>query len=93
MMELAEGGSVIDVATLQSILSKYRETDTVGGVAYIFDLDAGIPNRPIIRDYVRIVKDKALSRTVTRRLLPAPSRAHLTMEAPAWKSSDQPSKP
>ncbi len=64
MTELADYGSSIDCMTLRAILEKNRELECVGGFPYVLNLDDGIPHRPVIRDYVRIVKDKALLRKV-----------------------------
>jgi replicative DNA helicase len=64
MIDLADTGSSIDCMTLRSILAKTKELDTVGGFPYVLDLDAGLPTRPVIRDHMRIVKDKALLRKV-----------------------------
>jgi replicative DNA helicase len=64
MIDLADTGSSIDCMTLRSILAKTKELETVGGFPYVLDLDAGLPSRPVIRDHMRIVKDKALLRKV-----------------------------
>ena len=84
MIELADVGSSIDTLTLRAIMDKNRELEACGGFPYILDLDAGLPSRPIIRDYVKIVKDKALLRKVmsisTAALARAESQADLGME-------------
>jgi replicative DNA helicase len=39
-----------------------KEIETVGGVAYLASLTEGLPRRPVIEEYIRIVKDKSLLR-------------------------------
>jgi replicative DNA helicase len=43
-------------------LAKRKEIESVGGVAYLAFLTEGLPRRPNIEEYVRIVKDKSLLR-------------------------------
>ncbi|MGA3264516.1 MAG: replicative DNA helicase, partial [Terracidiphilus sp.] len=43
-------------------LSRYKEVEAVGGVAYLASLTEGLPRRPVIEEYIRIVKDKSLLR-------------------------------
>ena len=59
MSELADAGSTIDIVTLSNALSRFKEAEAVGGVAYLASLTEGLPRRPVIEDYIRIVKDKA----------------------------------
>ena len=47
---------------LANELVRYKEIETVGGVAYLASLTEGLPMRPVIEDYIRIVKDKSLLR-------------------------------
>ena len=60
--ELADSGRAIDLVTLAEELSRRKEVESVGGVAYLSSLTDGLPHRPNIEQYVRIVKDKALLR-------------------------------
>ena len=39
-----------------------RRSKSVGGVAYLASLTEGLPRRPVIEDYIRIVKDKSMLR-------------------------------
>ena len=39
-----------------------RRSRSVGGVAYLASLTEGLPRRPVIEEYIRIVKDKSLLR-------------------------------
>jgi replicative DNA helicase len=52
--------------TLPAELESRRELETVGGYAYVADLIAGVPDRPSIKHYVRIVKEKAALRKLMR---------------------------
>lgn len=62
MQELGNEGHGVDLVTLANELSKYKEVEAVGGVAYLASLTEGLPRRPIIEEYIRIVKDKSLLR-------------------------------
>jgi replicative DNA helicase len=62
MLELGESSSAIDLVTLAEKLRDRGELETVGGESYLCSLIDGVPDRPSIENYVRIVRDKALSR-------------------------------
>jgi replicative DNA helicase len=62
MSELVDTGRTVDIVTLANELSRYKEVEAVGGVAYLASLTEGLPRRPVIEDYIRIVKDKSLLR-------------------------------
>jgi replicative DNA helicase len=62
MSELIDTGRTVDIVTLREELSRYKEVESVGGVAYLASLTEGLPRRPVIEDYVRIVKDKSMLR-------------------------------
>src|ERR1700749_3906432 len=62
MQELGNEGRAVDLVTLANELSKYKEVEAVGGVAYLASLTEGLPRRPVIDEYIRIVKDKSLLR-------------------------------
>jgi replicative DNA helicase len=62
MVQLGENGRAIDLVTLTEELAKHKEVESVGGVAYLASLTEGLPRRPIIDEYIRIVKDKSLLR-------------------------------
>jgi replicative DNA helicase len=62
MSELVDSGRTVDIVTLANELSRYKEVESVGGVAYLASLTEGLPRRPVIEDYVRIVKDKSMLR-------------------------------
>ncbi|HYY69526.1 MAG TPA: replicative DNA helicase [Terriglobales bacterium] len=62
MMDLDATGRPIDIITLQEELSRHKELEAIGGVAYLASLTDGVPRRPSIEHYVRMVRDKALLR-------------------------------
>ncbi|HUA98493.1 MAG TPA: replicative DNA helicase [Terracidiphilus sp.] len=62
MSELRNDGRVVDIVTLANELARYKEVESVGGVAYLASLTEGLPRRPVIEEYIRIVKDKSLLR-------------------------------
>src|ERR1700761_6054929 len=62
MTDLGGSGHAVDLVTLSHELSKYKEVESVGGVAYLASLTEGLPRRPVIEEYIRIVKDKSLLR-------------------------------
>ena len=62
MTELGGSGRAVDLVTLANELARYKEIESVGGVAYLASLTEGLPRRPIIEEYIRIVKDKSLLR-------------------------------
>jgi replicative DNA helicase len=62
MSELMNEQRAVDIVTLSNELARAKEIETVGGVAYLASLTEGLPIRPVIEDYIRIVKDKSLLR-------------------------------
>jgi replicative DNA helicase len=62
MTELMNEQRAVDIVTLANELSRYKEIESVGGVAYLASLTEGLPLRPVIEEYIRIVKDKSLLR-------------------------------
>jgi replicative DNA helicase len=62
MSELIDARRAVDIVTLAEELGRRKEVEAVGGVAYLASLTEGLPRRPSIEEYVRIVKDKSLSR-------------------------------
>jgi replicative DNA helicase len=59
MMELTESARPVDLVLLVEELDQHRELEAVGDHAYISSLLDGVPDRPSIAHYVRIVKEKA----------------------------------
>ena len=64
MAELIDGGRAVDIVTLAEELSRRKEVEAVGGVAYLASLTEGLPRRLSIEEYVRIVKDKSMLRQI-----------------------------
>jgi replicative DNA helicase len=62
MSELVDARRAVDIVTLAEELARRKEVEAVGGVAYLASLTEGLPRRPSIEEYVRIVKDKSLAR-------------------------------
>ena len=62
MSELMDSQRAVDIVTLANELSRFKEVESVGGVAYLASLTEGLPRRPVIEEYIRIVKDKSLLR-------------------------------
>ena len=73
MSELIDARRAVDIVTLAEELGKRKEVEAVGGVAYLASLTEGLPRRPSIEEYVRIVKDKSLSRQLINKI----GRAHV----------------
>ena len=61
---LAESGRPIDYVTLTEELSRTKELEAIGGVAYLTSLTDGLPRVQNIEHYIKIVRDKALLRGV-----------------------------
>src|SRR5438128_714842 len=57
-----ESSRAIDIITLPEELDRRSELETIGGVAYISSLLDGVPDRPSIEHYIKIVRDKSLLR-------------------------------
>jgi replicative DNA helicase len=62
MTELINAQRAVDIVTLANELARYKEIESIGGVAYLASLTEGLPRRPVIDEYIRIVKDKSLLR-------------------------------
>ncbi|HUB51378.1 MAG TPA: replicative DNA helicase [Terracidiphilus sp.] len=62
MSELINSERAVDIVTLANELARNKEVESVGGVAYLASLTEGLPRRPVIEEYIRIVKDKSLLR-------------------------------
>jgi len=62
MMDLAESSRPIDIVTLLEELEQHKDLQAVGDVGYVSALLDGVPDRPSIEHYVKIVRDKAMLR-------------------------------
>ena len=59
MRDLQETGRPVDMITLVEELDRRKEVEAIGGVAYLSSLIDGVPERPSIEHYIRIVRNKA----------------------------------
>ena len=75
MVDLAESSRAIDQITLAEELDRHGEFETIGGYAYISGLLDGVPDRPSIEHYIKIVRDKALLRGLIHTATAAIARA------------------
>jgi replicative DNA helicase len=75
MMDLSESSRSIDMITLCDELDRHKELATIGDAAYISSLLDGVPDRPSIEHYVKIVRDKALLRGLIHAANAAIARA------------------
>ncbi|HXZ39683.1 MAG TPA: replicative DNA helicase [Terriglobales bacterium] len=75
MMDLAESSRPIDMITLVEELDRSKELEAIGDVGYISGLVDGVPDRPSIEHYIKIVRDKALLRGLIHAANAAIARA------------------
>src|SRR5438067_5110483 len=75
MVDLADSSRSIDLITLAEELGRHAELESIGGAAYISGLLDGVPDRPSIEHYVKIVRDKALLRGLIHAATAAIARA------------------
>ena len=75
MVDLAESSRAIDQITLAEELERKGEFETIGGYAYLAGLLDGVPDRPSIENYIKIVRDKALLRGLIYTATAAIARA------------------
>src|SRR5215467_7852732 len=75
MVDLSESSRPIDLITLVEELDRHKELEAIGDVAYVSGLLDGVPDRPSIEHYVRIVRDKALLRGLIHTSNAASARA------------------
>jgi replicative DNA helicase len=75
MVELAESSRPIDMITLVEELDRVKELESIGDVGYISSLVDGVPDRPSIEHYIKIVRDKALLRGLIHAANAAITRA------------------
>lgn len=62
--DLSESGNAVDYITVMNELQRRKELDAIGGPAYLAYLSEGVPRKPKILDYCKIVKDKSVLRSV-----------------------------
>jgi len=64
MCALHEDARPIDQITLLDELNRHKEVEAVGGITYLASLTDRVPRRTSIEHYIRIVRDKALMRSL-----------------------------
>ncbi|HTU34916.1 MAG TPA: replicative DNA helicase [Candidatus Acidoferrum sp.] len=64
MVQLAEKQEAIDTITLMEDLTRRNELEAAGGVAYLSQLTDGLPRLTNVEHYARIVKEKAVLRSL-----------------------------
>jgi replicative DNA helicase len=62
MSRLIDAHHAVDIVTLAEELNQRKEVAAIGGVAYLASLTEGLPRRPVISEYLLIVKDKSMAR-------------------------------
>ena len=72
---LLESSRPADLITLIEELNRRKELEAVGDVGYISGLMDGVPDRPSIEHYIKIVRDKALLRGLIHAATSAIARA------------------
>lgn len=75
MIDLSEVSHSIDLITLCEELSRHGELETIGGAPYVSGLLDGVPDRPSIENYIKIVRDKSLLRSLIHTATAAIARA------------------
>ncbi len=75
MVDLSESSRPIDMITLIEELDRHKDLQAIGDVAYVSSLVDGVPERPSIEHYVKIVRDKSLLRGVISAATTAIARA------------------
>ena len=75
IVELLESNRPADMITLIEELDRRKDLQRIGDVAYVSSLVEGVPERPSIEHYVKIVRDKALLRGVISAASTAIARA------------------
>ena len=75
MVDLSESSHSIDLITLSEELARNGELETIGGAAYVSGLLDGVPDRPSIENYIKIVRDKSLLRALIHTATAAIARA------------------
>jgi len=75
MVELMDSSRPIDLITLVEELDRNKELQAIGDVGFVSGLLDGVPDRPSIEHYIRIVRDKALLRGLIHAANAAIARA------------------
>jgi hypothetical protein len=66
IVDLAESSRPIDITTLPDELERHKELELVGGVAYVASLVDGVPDRPTIEHYAKMMRMAAERRRAAK---------------------------
>lgn len=66
MIELYQKNSPVDLVTLKNRIEEKGVLDQIGGINYLSDLAASVPTSVHIKQYVKIVEDKAMLRRLIK---------------------------
>ena len=82
MGEIFERGEKIDRITVANELMKFNELESCDGLSYLVSLDDGLPQMPNVDAYIRLVKDKAVLRSIIFASQHMINRAMMAEEEP-----------
>lgn len=74
--EMMEGQFPVDLVTIIEELRNQQQLEAIGGASYLASLTEGLPQRPSVRHYVKIVRDKAILRRLISLSQVAISKAY-----------------
>ena len=81
MTRLMDAQRAVDIVTLSEELTRSKEMAAGGGAAFLCALTEGLPRRPVIAEYLRIVRDKSLARRLMGLAEATAARAASGMES------------
>ncbi len=82
MSGLYDGGTPVDAVTVFEALRTRKEDGSVGGLAYINELDTGVPRLPAVGQYAEILRGKTLQRAVLHACQSMIERCHRGQDTP-----------
>jgi replicative DNA helicase len=82
MLALSETGEKIDRITVANELMRRGQLESVDGITYLVSLDDGLPQIYNLESYVRIIREKSLSRRIILSSQRIIERAMLDQESP-----------
>ncbi len=68
IVALADNTRPVDLITLSEELDRRKQLEAIGDVGYLSGLIDGVPDRPSIKHYIKIVKEKSSQRKLIRCL-------------------------
>lgn len=66
MVDLAHSQKRIDLVTLQDVLTKQEQLESIGGLGYLVELQGDIPAIGLIEQHAKIIKEKAVLRELIK---------------------------